>query len=484
MHNVMKSLSTSAKHAIGHFKQTASQSLGVMSFIDSIISLMTNAALVKSVYVDNIVGGMLVTFLERSCSASFSSGICYDSLPMYVQPLKRIQRVVFKRLGDNAKLFFVKGAPIIISKRPLTERRTLADVHRNDPDGSSSSANSYVITFIRGTFDVDRNVYELIDMEMSMRVSGQTDRYVIHRIVGDNKTTYDGDEGPVYSPRPPSTNAGHFIDADSDLGSILSDRCISGASVLGWTYDQLGTPIDRHIIDVLSMSDKMHALIADVRRWFAAKDKYASKQIPWRRGYLLHGRPGTGKTSIVRALAQSLNVPVYSYDITSLSNVMFTGSWQKMLHDAPCIALIEDIDSAFNKRKNVVKSLHRDVLTFDCLLNALDGVAGSNGVLMFITANDVSKVDSALAVSDHSITHDAIDHDIPSRPGRIDMVVELGNIDVDGMRKMAHRIFDSADDADALVERIVRSERCVSGAGLTPAEFQEICIRTYNALAC
>ena len=75
-----------------------------------------------------------------------------------------------------------------------------------------------------------------------------------------------------------------------------------------------------------------------------------SPGIPYRRGYLLHGPPGSGKSSFIQALAGSL-----SYDI-ALLNLSERGlADDKLIHllsNAPerSFVLIEDIDAAFNKR--------------------------------------------------------------------------------------------------------------------------------------
>jgi mitochondrial chaperone BCS1 len=82
----------------------------------------------------------------------------------------------------------------------------------------------------------------------------------------------------------------------------------------------------------------------------ALKNGYGIIGIPYRRGYLLHGPPGSGKTSFIQALAGSLG-----YDICLLNlseRGLADDKLNHLLSNAPerSFVLIEDVDAAFNKR--------------------------------------------------------------------------------------------------------------------------------------
>jgi len=92
------------------------------------------------------------------------------------------------------------------------------------------------------------------------------------------------------------------------------------------------------------------AVLADLNRFFAARERYETLGIPWRRGYLLYGPPGTGKTSLVTALASelSLNVCVLSLASPNVTDEKIGN----LLASVPrrSVILIEDVDAFFQQR--------------------------------------------------------------------------------------------------------------------------------------
>lgn len=174
---------------------------------------------------------------------------------------------------------------------------------------------------------------------------------------------------------------------------------------------------------------------------------HRERSIPWRRGVGLYGLPGTGKTSLVRAIGEDLDLPVYSYDIRTLRNSELIEEWHTMLSNTPCIALIEDIDAVFHGRDNIAQ---RACLSFDCLLNCIDGIRRSDGVLLAVTTNNVKHIDPAL-----------------SRPGRLDYMLEMGVLDKWLAEPIIQRILG---DYPHLLESA--RDQC---HGKTGADVQKIC---------
>lgn len=147
-------------------------------------------------------------------------------------------------------------------------------------------------------------------------------------------------------------------------------------------------------------------LLNDCKQFLESEEWYIRQGIPYRRGYLLHGPPGTGKTSFVTALAGALKLNIY---VVSLSTPELSDDiLAQMLSRAAqrCILLFEDVDSAFIHRST--GEIQASALSFSGLLNAIDGVAAQEGRLLFLTTNHPERISSALL-----------------RPGRVDVKVKL-----------------------------------------------------------
>lgn len=169
-------------------------------------------------------------------------------------------------------------------------------------------------------------------------------------------------------------------------------------------------PMDTVVLDPMEkvklIADMNNYLLPSARRW------YARRGIPYRRGYLFHGPPGTGKSSLSFALAGVFGLEVY---LISLRDQMMTESdLMAYFNSLPrrCIVLLEDIDTAglerrtLGSRKGVAgagrarlaasksdedgkdaskedeKDTNATGISLSGLLNAIDGVA-SHGKVSF-----------------------------------------------------------------------------------------------------
>jgi len=276
--------------------------------------------------------------------------------------------------------------------------------------------------------------------------AGGQRHYIKHIFGTAGRLRIQGRSAESYSSAQPSSR--------TDIRGCLQYR------PLIWSFADLGPDraSTRNAIDGLALTSEALELVEEARRWKAGEDWYKARNLPWRRGWLLHGVPGTGKTALARALAEDLDLPVFVYDLASLYNNELQQEWSKMLAEVPCLALIEDIDAVFDKRRNV-SSRDRQSLTYDCLLNCLDGVERADGLFVIITTNRLERLDSALGLPEKDGRS--------SRPGRIDRILEMKPLNDAGRRKIAARVLREWPQAQAAAVR--------DGSRDTGAQFQERC---------
>ena len=174
-------------------------------------------------------------------------------------------------------------------------------------------------------------------------------------------------------------------------------------------------------------------IVGDVNDFLGSADWYYDRGIPYRRGYLLHGPPGTGKSSFIQALAGELD---YSIAILNLSERGLTDDkLNHMLTIIPqrTLVLLEDVDVAFaNRRTHTDPDGYRGAnVTFSGLLNAIDGVASAEERILFLTTNHVERLDDALV-----------------RPGRVDLTIHLGGATLYQAQQLWNRFYSGYDGSE------------------------------------
>ncbi|KAI0845538.1 BCS1 N terminal-domain-containing protein [Daldinia vernicosa] len=241
------------------------------------------------------------------------------------------------------------------------------------------------------------------------------------------------------------------------------------AGRVGW-HQVANRPIRDIKTVVLDEQQKLQVL-ADINEYLHPETPkwYSNRGIPLRRGYLFHGPPGTGKTSLSFALAGifGLDIHVISLLEPSLTEEDLSALFASL--PRRCIVLLEDIDTAGLRRpslnqfddetsqpepqdaitakpsKHSNSSAPRDWKVSDLaralkkegesdqksgislsgLLNAIDGVASQEGRVLIMTTNTPEQLDDALI-----------------RPGRVDLQVAFANATRDQARELFVRMYE------------------------------------------
>lgn len=136
-----------------------------------------------------------------------------------------------------------------------------------------------------------------------------------------------------------------------DATAYYAKKSVRQTSVFrasGGVWQMVSRRPARHIDTVILAPDKKKKLIADIEDYLASDTKawYANHGIPYRRGFLFTGPPGTGKTSLAVSLAGvfGLNVYVLSLSDRSITESMLVQLFSFVAQNS--ILLLEDIDAA------------------------------------------------------------------------------------------------------------------------------------------
>lgn len=411
------------------------------------LELLTRVAVVK-VTVRGYQAEAIQLELRNSFRTSRWGPRSYLGWMLHVRPVRRVQLVPMEVTSSAGRLWW-SGANWRADGLPRAavwvRRGEVKDEEMQDGLTCRNwEEKPLTLLFLRGTLDPDalmQRAAERFNVFEARHAAAEGRRHTVrfvHGTAGDRRAD-------VKELRRNRNGAGH-----TDLRPCLAHR------PLGRGFEELGGETDGgNPYAPLALNAEARGLIAEARDWKSGETWYRDRGLPWRRGWLLHGPPGTGKTALIRAVAEDLDLPVYSYDLASLKNEELREAWAEMLAEAPCLALLEDVDAVFHGRTNV--AIKEGGLTFDCLLNCLDGVQRADGLLIAVTTNHPERLDPALGSADRTAT----------RPGRIDRVVELPPLDEDGRFHLARRIL--ADHPDRWAEVVE------AGAGDTGAQFQERC---------
>lgn len=221
-----------------------------------------------------------------------------------------------------------------------------------------------------------------------------------------------------------STEAGHAAQVASRVRALAVEHNVFRGQVLsfgaevfgrGQTLLQFQRRPDLSADAVILPTDVLAAVQRQVVEVARHKAKLLAAGQHLKRGLLLYGPPGVGKTRTVRYLTASL---------TTTTVIQLTGNALHLIGEAcsvaralaPSMLVVEDVDLIAEDR-----GMHpgQHPMLFQ-LLNEMDGLAEEADVVFVLTTNRADLLEPALA----------------ARPGRIDQAVELALPDATGRRAL------------------------------------------------
>lgn len=192
----------------------------------------------------------------------------------------------------------------------------------------------------------------------------------------------------------------------------------------------------REFSSIFISEDNTKKLFNTIENFEKDKEFYEKNGIPRNLGILLHGPPGTGKTSLIKGLATHTKRDLCKINIKDMSDASLEDALAKSGDKS--IVLIEDIDATdlgvrdLEAETKIVSSDGKALtkkgkllgVTLSGLLNAIDGVTSGEGRILIMTTNSRSSLDPALL-----------------RKGRVDLDLEIGYLDSETFARMMKSLY-------------------------------------------
>jgi len=225
----------------------------------------------------------------------------------------------------------------------------------------------------------------------------------------------------------------------------------------GRDWEEEAAVMGRAMSSIVLPEETEKRLITDLEEFLSegTKQFYQQHGIPLRRSYLLHGVPGSGKTSLIQAVANKYH-KCLCY-LTPSDPGMSDESLRSAVASVPenAVVVIEDIDALFtgSRKKesaimdnddqwgigsSLMSAVTASRVTMSGLLNALDGIGTASGQIVFLTTNHRENLDPALI-----------------RPGRVDLHIEFKHATREQIKKMWSAFYSKDQDiADEFADRL------------------------------
>ncbi len=344
-----------------------------------------------------------------------------------------------KKFYCNIIFSYFKSYPAIYKKIPIII--------------SESGEQGISITYLAGTFPFAAILEKVSNQEMELNEKSYKKKANNFYICELNGKDAEFHKSPTPSEGATASNALSGSSGEPNKGILSQPHILRNhGKYFGPPYSELEYIQPEEQNADYFWSKEALELDSEITFWQENRNWYRERNLAWRRGALLSGKCGTGKSKMVIKCAEKHGICVRRINISNMSNTEFLEAYSSG-STGEAIVLIEDICAIFSQRSNTLaaNSQNKQLVSFDTMINAIGGIKAASGIFTILTANEPEKLDSAMV-----------------RSGRIDAKIEVGPLCEEGRKFIAQNILR---DWPNLVAESVRT--C---DGYVAAEFENYCI--------
>lgn len=201
-------------------------------------------------------------------------------------------------------------------------------------------------------------------------------------------------------------------------------------------------------------NNQFQLLLDDINKFSTSEAEYAKFGKPYKRSYLLDGPPGTGKSSMIQALASTLNKSLgfITFDYKTSDKMLK----HLMIESKADWIVFEDVDTLFNEDRQT--DPERNGITASGFFNVIDGIGNKHGIIYFMTTNHPERLDPALI-----------------RAGRVDFRMELSYLTDNQAYNMFNKFCpNKLNDFNKKIKDIIKEH------DVSPAILENILFKNYE----
>ncbi|KAL7113246.1 hypothetical protein ACP275_04G050100 [Erythranthe tilingii] len=287
----------------------------------------------------------------------------------------------------------------------------------------------------------------------------------LEEMIDENHAIVSSSQGPYY------VNVLSFVDKDQlepGCAILLHDKLLSVVGLLQDDVDPMVSvmkvekaPLESYA-DIGGLDAQIQEIKEAVELPLTHPELYEDIGVKPPKGVILYGEPGTGKTLLAKAVANSTSATFLRVVGSELIQ-KYLGEGPKLVREifkvaddlSPSIVFIDEIDAVGTKRYDARSGGEREIQrTMLELLNQLDGFDSRADVKIILATNKIESLDPALL-----------------RPGRIDRKIEFPLPDINTRR----RIFQIHTSRMTLSEDVNLDEFVMTKDELSGADIKAIC---------
>jgi len=166
----------------------------------------------------------------------------------------------------------------------------------------------------------------------------------------------------------------------------------------GMSHDILPHSFENIVMD---KTVKNHIQLG-LKNWYDSKDWYTKHQLVHKIGILLYGEPGTGKSTIARAVSTMFGcAPIMTLDQQDIMSSISRIIQVRKRYDGLIIVLIEDFDMFFTTREENSQTTDNDEdqkrdINQNTVFQLLDGIYSTDNTIYIATTNYIDRLDEAM----------------------------------------------------------------------------------------